>query len=50
MLMGFTIHYWVLIVNPMGRILIRWKRFRNNRAKCCATLQGGIESYDALCS
>ena len=28
-LMGFIIYYLVLIVNPIGRILVRWKRFRN---------------------
>jgi len=27
--MGFIIYYLVLIVNPMGRILVRWKSFRN---------------------
>jgi len=34
-LMGFIIHYLVLIVNPMGRILLRWKRFRNNLEMLC---------------
>jgi len=29
-LMGFIIYYVVLIVNPMGRILVRWKSFRKN--------------------
>jgi len=29
-LMGFIIYYWELIVNPMGRILVRWKSFGNN--------------------
>jgi len=29
-LMGFIIYYLVRIVNPMGRILVRWKRFKNN--------------------
>jgi len=28
--MGFIIYYLVLLVNPMGRILVRWNRFRNN--------------------
>ena len=27
---GFIISYLILIVNPMGRILVRWKSFRNN--------------------
>jgi len=29
-LMGFIIYYLVLIVNPIGRILVRRKSFRNN--------------------
>jgi len=29
-LMGFIFCYLVIIVNPMGRILVRWKFFRNN--------------------
>ena len=29
-LMGFIIYYVVLIVNPMGRILVCWKGFKNN--------------------
>ena len=33
-LMGF-ICYLVLIVNPMGRILVRWKSFRNNLEMLC---------------
>jgi len=34
-LMGFIIYYLVLIVNPMGRILVRWKFFRNNLEILC---------------
>jgi len=34
-LMGFINYYLVLIVNPMGRILVRWKRFRNNLEMLC---------------
>ena len=34
-LMGFIIYYWVLIVNPMGRILVRWKSFRNHLEMLC---------------
>jgi len=30
-----TIHYMVLIVNPMGRILVRWKCYRNNLKILC---------------
>ena len=33
--MGFVIYYLVLIVNPVGRILIRWKSFRNNLEMLC---------------
>jgi len=33
--MGFIIYYLVLIVNPMGRILVRWKKFRNNLEILC---------------
>jgi len=29
-LMGFNLYYTVIIVNPMGRILVRWKSCRNN--------------------
>ena len=34
-LMGFIIYYLVLIINPMGRILVRWKSFRNNLEMLC---------------
>jgi len=30
-----TIHYVVLIVNPMGRILVRWQSLRNNLEILC---------------
>jgi len=33
--MGFIIYYLVLIVNPMGRILVRSKSFRNNLEMLC---------------
>jgi len=33
--MGFIIYYLVLIVNPMGRILVRWKSFRNSLEMLC---------------
>jgi len=33
--MGFIIYYLALIVNPMGRILVRWKSFRNNLEMLC---------------
>jgi len=42
-LMGLITNYMVLIVNPMGRILVRWISFKNNleiratlSAICCA--------------
>jgi len=34
-LMGFISYYLVLIVNPMGRILVRWKSCRNNLKMLC---------------
>jgi len=34
-LMGFIMYYVVLIVNPMGRILVRLKSFRNNLEMLC---------------
>ena len=34
-LLGFIIYYLVLIVNPMGRILGRWKSFRNSLEMLC---------------
>jgi len=34
-LMGFITYYLVLIVNPMGRILVRRKRFSNNLEMLC---------------
>ena len=36
-LMGFTIYFLVVIVNPMGRILVRW-RVLEIISRCCATL------------
>ena len=34
-LMRFIIYYLVLLVNPMGRILVRWTNFRNNLEILC---------------
>jgi len=34
-LMGFIFYYLVLIVNPMGRTLVRWKSFRSNLEMLC---------------
>jgi len=33
--MRFIAHYLVLFVNPMGRILVRWKSFRNHLEMLC---------------
>jgi len=34
-LMGFILYYLVLIVNPMGRILVRWKSCKKNLEILC---------------
>jgi len=34
-LMRFIIYHLKLIVNPMGRILVRWKSFENNLEMMC---------------
>jgi len=34
-LVGFIIYCLVLIINPLGRILVRWKSFRNNLEMLC---------------
>jgi len=34
-LMRFVIYCLVIMVNPMGRILVRWKSFRNNVEMLC---------------
>jgi len=41
-LMCFIIYYLVLIVNPMGRILVRWKSFRNNLEMLCHPICNGL--------
>ena len=43
-LMGFIMYYFVLIVNPMGRILVRWKRFRNNLEMLWHPISNGLYS------
>jgi len=45
-LMGFIIYYLVQIVNPMGRILVRWKSFRNNLEMLCHPICNWL--YDTL--
>ena len=47
-LMGFiisTIYYVVLNVNPMGKILVRWKRFRNNLEILCLPICNQLYSF-----
>ena len=45
-LMGFIIYYLVLIVNFMCRILVRWKRFKNNLEIQCHPICNRLyESY-----
>jgi len=47
-LMGFiisTIYYVVLIANPMGRNLVRWKSFRNNLEILCHPVCKGLYVY-----
>jgi len=41
-LMGFIMYSLVLIVNPMGRILVRWKSFRNNLEMLCHPICNGL--------
>ena len=41
-LMGFINYYLVLIVNPMGRILVRWKSFRNNLEMLCHPIRNRL--------
>ena len=47
-LMGFIIHYLVLIVNPMGRIMVRWKSFRNNLEILCHHICNWLYFFLAL--
>jgi len=44
-LMGFIICYLVLIVNPMGRILVRWKSFRDNLEMLCHPICNWLYIY-----
>ena len=46
--MGFIIHYLVLIVNPMGRIMVRWKSFRNNLEILCHHICNWLYFFLAL--
>jgi len=41
-LMRFIIYYLVLIVNPMGRILVYWKSFRNFLEMPCHPICNGL--------
>ena len=49
-LMGFIIYYLVLIVNPMGRILVRWKSFKNNLEIQCHPTCNRLYLEDLLTS
>jgi hypothetical protein len=40
--MGFIIYFLVLIVNPMGRILVRWKSFTNNLEMLCDSISNWL--------
>jgi len=43
--MGFIIGYLVVIVNPMGRIMVRCKRFRNNLEMLCQPICNRLYMY-----
>jgi len=47
-LMGFIMYYLVLIVNPMGRILVRWKGFKNHLEIQCHSICNWLWLY-AMC-
>jgi len=47
--MGFIIYYLVLIVNPMGRILVRWKSFRNILDMLCHPVCNWLYHPISLC-
>jgi len=47
-LMGFIIYYLVLIVNPMGRILVRWKHLRSNLETLCHPICSCLYVYVLL--
>jgi len=49
-LMGFIIYYLVLIVNPMGRILVRWRSFRKNLEMLCHPICNWLYSLFYLCA
>jgi len=48
-LMGFIIYYLVLIVNLMGRILVRWKGFRNNLEMLCHPICNWLYVWNRHC-
>ena len=48
-LMGFIIYYLVLIINPMGRILVRSKRFRNNLEILCHPICNRLYLLSGCC-
>jgi len=49
-LIGFIFCNLILIVNPMGRILVLWKSFRNNLEMLCHPICNRLHVYlDTLC-
>jgi len=49
-LKGFIIYYLVLIVNPMGRILVRWIFFRNNLEMLCHRICNWLYLHKHTCA
>jgi len=55
--MGLFVYHLVLIVNPMARILVRWKSFRNDLEIVCQPICNRVyqqqekllSEYDDLC-
>jgi len=48
-LMGFIIYYLVLIVNPMGLILVRWKKIINNLEMLCHPICNWLYVWECTC-
>jgi len=49
-LVGFIIYYLVQIVNPMGRILVRWTSFENHLEIQCHPICYRLHLASALCT
>ena len=45
-LMGFIFYFLLLIVNPMGRILVRWKSFKNNLEIQCHPICNRLYAFN----